>query len=98
MLSFFLSRIHHADRHVLHEGIAQPPTNRGVHDCIVIFSICIVVGAWALILAWRLGPRLGTFTKHGETQGPVAQNFAFLGPGVGLLLFAAPFAFLGCGY
>jgi Amt family ammonium transporter len=79
-------------------GSLSPLTNRGVHDYIGIFSMYILVGVWALILAWRLGPRLGTFTKHGKTQGPVAQNFAFPGLGVGLLLFAAPFAFLGCGY
>lgn len=79
-------------------GSVSPLTNRGVHDYVGIYSLYIVVGVWALILAWRLGPRLGAFTKHHSTLGPIAQNFAFPGLGVGLLLFAAPFAFLGCGY
>jgi ammonium transporter, Amt family len=79
-------------------GSVSPLTNRGVHDYIGIFSLYIVVGVWALILAWRLGPRLGAYVKHKATQGPIPQNLAFSGLGVGLLLFAAPFAFLGCGY
>lgn len=79
-------------------GSASPLTNRGVHDYIGTYSLYIVVGVWALILAWRAGPRLGTFSAHPTTTGPVPQNLGWSAFGVTVLMFAAPFAFLGCGY
>ncbi len=79
-------------------GSTSPLTNRGVHDYIGTYSLYIVVGVWALILAWRAGPRLGAFKEHSRTIGPVPHNLGWSAAGVGILLFAAPFAFLGCGY
>jgi ammonia channel protein AmtB len=79
-------------------GSASPLTNRGVHDYIGTYSLYIVVGVWALILAWRAGPRLGAFAPHPETSGPVPHNLGWSAFGVMVLMFAAPFAFLGCGY
>lgn len=79
-------------------GSVSPLTNRGVHDYIGVYSLYIVVGVWALILAWRAGPRLGAFEAHPQTIGPVPHNLGWSAMGAGLLLFAAPFAFLGCGY
>ncbi|UIJ57531.1 hypothetical protein LWP59_25710 [Amycolatopsis acidiphila] len=79
-------------------GSASPLTNRGVHDYIGTYSLYIVVGVWALILAWRAGPRLGAFEPHPGTGGPVPHNLGWSAFGVILLMFAAPFAFLGCGF
>jgi Amt family ammonium transporter len=79
-------------------GSVSPLTNRGVHDYIGDYSLYVIVGVWALIIAWRAGPRLGAFDKHARTIGPVPHNFGLSALGVGILMFAAPFAFLGCGY
>jgi ammonia channel protein AmtB len=79
-------------------GSLSPLTNSGLHDYIGVYSLYIVVGVWALILAWRAGPRLGAFAPHDKTMGPIPHNFGFPGLGIALLMFAAPFAFLGCGY
>lgn len=79
-------------------GSTSPLTNRGVHDYIGEYSLYIVVGIWALIIAWRAGPRIGAFAPDRRTIGPVPHNFGLSALGVGILMFAAPFAFLGCGY
>lgn len=79
-------------------GSVSPLTNRGVHDYIGTFSLYIVVGVWALIIAWRAKPRLGAFRADARTIGPVPHDLGLSALGVGVLLFAAPFAFLGCGY
>jgi ammonia channel protein AmtB len=79
-------------------GSTSPLTNRGVHDYIGEFSLYVVVGVWALLIAWRAGPRLGAFTNHPRTHGPIPHNLSWSAAGVAILLFAAPFAFLGCGY
>jgi Amt family ammonium transporter len=79
-------------------GSVSPLTNRGVHDYIGIYSLYITVGVWALIIAWRAKPRLGTFTPDSRTMGPVPHNLGLSAVGVMILMFAAPFAFLGCGY
>ena len=79
-------------------GSTSPLTNRGVHDYIGEYSLYILVGVWALLIAWRAGPRLGAFTNHPKTIGPIPHNLSWSAAGVGILLFAAPFAFLGCGY
>lgn len=79
-------------------GSTSPLTNRGTHDYIGVFSLYIFMGIWGLILAWRAGPRLGAFESHPKTIGPIPHNLGLSAAGVGILLFAAPFAFLGCGY
>ena len=79
-------------------GSTSPLTNRGVHDYIGSYSLYVVVGVWALIIAWRAGPRLGAFTPDKRTIGPIPHNLGWSAVGVGVLMFAAPFAFLGCGY
>lgn len=79
-------------------GSTSPLTARGAHDYIGTYSLYIVVGVWALLIAWRSKPRLGAFTNHPRTIGPIPHNLSWSAAGVGVLLFAAPFAFLGCGY
>ncbi len=79
-------------------GSTSPLTNRGTHDYIGIFSLYIFVGIWGLIIAWRAGPRLGAFKADNRTIGPVPHNLGMTALGVAILMFAAPFAFLGCGY
>ncbi|MHB8693922.1 MAG: ammonium transporter family protein [Solirubrobacteraceae bacterium] len=79
-------------------GSTSPLTNRGVHDYIGTYSLYVVVGVWALLIAWRAGPRLGAFKSDPRTIGPVPHNLSWSAIGIGILMFAAPFAFLGCGY
>lgn len=79
-------------------GSTSPLTNRGAHDYIGEFSLYIFMGVWALILAWRVGPRLGAFEPDSRTIGPIPHNMGLTAAGVAVILFAAPFAFLGCGY
>jgi Amt family ammonium transporter len=79
-------------------GSVSPLTNRGVHDYLGIFSLYIFVGVWAVILAWRAGPRIGAFTKDPRTTGPHAYNLGTSASGTALLLFATPFLALGCGF
>jgi ammonia channel protein AmtB len=79
-------------------GSVSPLTNNGVHDYLGIFSLYITVGVWALVLAWRLGPRIGAFTPDPRTTGPHPYNVGISVSGTALLLFAVPFLALGCGF
>lgn len=79
-------------------GSASWLTRNGTHDYMGVFSLYLLVGVWGLILAWRAGPRLGAFTPHSGTRGPVPHNLGLSAAGVGLILFAVPFLALGCGF
>ena len=79
-------------------GSASFLTNNGTHDYLGVFSLYIFIGVWALIIAWRAGPRLGAFTPDSRTIGPVPHNMGMSASGVALLLFAVPFLAIGCGY
>lgn len=70
-------------------GPASPLTNNGLHDFVGAFSLYMFVGVWALILAWRLGPRLSSTTSF---------NPYMFGSGVLVLMVAIPFFVLGCGF
>ncbi|MFN8160985.1 MAG: hypothetical protein U0R52_08110 [Solirubrobacterales bacterium] len=83
-------------------GSVSPLTKNGVHDYMGSYSLYILVGVWSLILAWRAGPRIGTFENH-EVNPPdhpahKPHDLSFTASGVALALFAVPFAALGCGY
>jgi Amt family ammonium transporter len=79
-------------------GSVSPLTNAGVHDYVGNFSFYIFVGVWALLIAWRAGPRLGVVTPHPAAGSPLPHNMGRTAFGVGLLMFAIPFLVLGCGY
>ena len=79
-------------------GSASFLTNAGMHDYLGVFSLYIFVGTWALIIAWRLGPRLGAFVPDKRTVGPVPHNLSMSASGAALLLFCVPFLAVGCGY
>jgi ammonia channel protein AmtB len=79
-------------------GSVSPLTNRGTHDYMGIFSLYLLVGVWALIIAWRAGPRFGAFEPHMSTRGPIPHNLGLSATGAALLLFAVPFLALGCGF
>ncbi|MGH6882875.1 MAG: hypothetical protein ACREFM_18280, partial [Hypericibacter sp.] len=44
-------------------GPLSPLTNSGVHDFEGVFPLYIFSGTWALVLAWRLGPRRGALAQ-----------------------------------
>jgi ammonium transporter, Amt family len=79
-------------------GSASFLTNSGTHDFLGVYSLYIFVGVWALILAWRAGPRLGAFVADKRTIGPVPHNLGMSASGAALLLFCVPFLAAGCGY
>ncbi|GII23427.1 ammonium transporter [Planosporangium mesophilum] len=79
-------------------GSVSPLTNRGVHDFDGVFPLYVFAGTWVLVMAWRIGPRLGAFTPHASGAKPVPHNVGFVAAGVLLITFAAPFVALGSGY
>jgi ammonia channel protein AmtB len=79
-------------------GSLSPLTNRGLHDYVGVFGLYVVVGVWALILAWRVGPRLGAFKPHLRTTGPRPSDLSQAAIGVLVVAVAIPFIALGCGY
>ena len=79
-------------------GSASALTNAGLHDYLGVYSLYIFIGTWALILAWRAGPRLGAFIADKRTIGPVPHNLSMSAMGSALLLFCVPFLAVGCGY
>lgn len=79
-------------------GSLSPLTLRGTHDFDGIFPLYITVGTFVLVLAWRVGPRLGAFRPHPSGARPASHNTAFVGVGVLLIIFALPFITIGSGY
>jgi ammonia channel protein AmtB len=79
-------------------GSLSPLTNRGTHDFDGIFPLYIFAGTWVLVLAWRVGPRLGAIRDHESGIKPVPHNLGLVGAGVLLILFALPFITIGSGY
>ncbi|MCW3008262.1 MAG: ammonium transporter [Solirubrobacterales bacterium] len=78
----------------LNWGPVGPLSNHGTHDFDGIFPLYIFAGTWVLVLSWRLGPRLGAFTKHVSGTVPASQNVGLVGAGVLLIMFALPFVAL----
>jgi ammonia channel protein AmtB len=79
-------------------GSLSPLTLRGTHDFDGIFPLYITAGTWVLVLAWRVGPRLGAFRPHPSGARPASHNAAFVAVGVLMILFAIPFISIGSGY
>jgi ammonia channel protein AmtB len=69
-------------------GPVGPLTNCGLHDFVGAYSLYMFVGTWALIFAWRLGPR---------ASGPAVFNPLLIASGVMLLIIAVPIFVVGCG-
>ncbi|GAA4555536.1 hypothetical protein [Pseudonocardia xishanensis] len=80
-------------------GSTSPLTNRGVHDYVGLFGLYIYVGFTALVLAWRLGPRLGTASRPDlRTSGPRPSDLSKATIGVLVLMCCIPWIALGCGF
>lgn len=79
-------------------GSLSPLTRRGVHDFDGVFVLYITGGTVALILAWRLGARIGAFVPHSTGAKPTPHNLAVVAMGVFIILFALPFITIGSGY
>jgi ammonia channel protein AmtB len=76
-------------------GPLSPLTNNGLHDFEGVFPLYIFSGTWALVLAWRLKPRLGALTAHPRGVRPTPSNHAFVAVGSLLIFFAIPFIAIG---
>lgn len=76
-------------------GSVGPLSNRGVHDHVGGIAIYVALGAMALVLAWRIGPRIGTFGPNRGPDRPGPTNIPFVALGVVLVLAALPFFALG---
>ena len=79
-------------------GSLSPLTLRGTHDFDGVFPLYITAGTFVLVLAWRVGPRLGAFRADASGARPAAQNLSFVGIGTLLILLALPFVTIGSGY
>jgi ammonium transporter, Amt family len=79
-------------------GSLSPLTNRGVHDYDGVYPLYIFAGTFALVLAWRLGPRLGPFAPDVNDAAPPVRASAAVAAGVLLILFAKPIISMGSGY
>ncbi|WP_082072827.1 ammonium transporter [Hyphomicrobium sp. 99] len=76
-------------------GPLSPLTNAGTHDFEGVFPLYIFSGTWALILSWRLGPRLGALSSHPDGLKPVPSNQALVALGVLFIFVAIPFVSIG---
>jgi ammonium transporter, Amt family len=79
-------------------GSAAFFTNRGVHDLEGVLPLYVFCGSFALILNWRLRPRLGAYDAHPSGAKPVAHNKSLVAIGVVLIMFGLPFVALASGY
>jgi ammonium transporter, Amt family len=79
-------------------GSLSPLTLRGTHDFDGVFPLYITAGTFALVLVWRVGPRLGALSPHPSGARPAAHNAAFVAVGALLIIFAIPFVTIGSGY
>lgn len=79
-------------------GPLSPLTTRGLHDFEGVLTIYVFAGTWALVLAWRLRPRLGAITPHDSGARPTPHNVAAVGVGSLLICIALPFILLASGF
>jgi carbon-monoxide dehydrogenase large subunit len=79
-------------------GPLSPLTTHGLHDYEGVLTIYVFVGTFALVLAQRLKPRLGTYDMHSSGSRPVPHNLSMVGAGMLLLLIAIPLILLGSGF
>lgn len=98
IMSFVLGAVVNPFVAYLTWGSTSPLTNHGLHDYAAVMGLYIVVGTWSLIVAWRVGPRLGAFVPHRSGSNPSAHNLGLSAAGVLLLVFSVPFIVLGSGY
>ncbi|MBS0252508.1 MAG: ammonium transporter [Proteobacteria bacterium] len=76
-------------------GPLSPLTNSGTHDFEGVFPLYIFSGTWALVLSWRLGPRLGALKSHPDGVKPTPSNQALVALGVLFIFIAIPFVSIG---
>ena len=79
-------------------GSVSPLTNAGVHDYVGGLSVYVFVGAWAVVMAWKLGPRIGAFRSDPLGERPSPSSMSHVTLGVLLFLLGVPLLVLGCGY
>lgn len=79
-------------------GSTSPLTNAGTHDFVGTYSAYIFAGFFGLVLTIKLKPRLGLFPRPGVPSTWVPNDVPLALLGVVVLLFAAPFIVMGCGF
>ena len=75
-------------------GPLGPLTVRGVHDFLGVYAGYILAGTWALVLAWRLGPR----HLRADEPAAIGQNYPLVVLGIGVLLTSVPLFAVSCGF
>jgi ammonium transporter, Amt family len=82
-------------------GSTSPITNSGTHDFFGVFAVYIFAGTMCLVLARRIGPRLGIFTPHAGLGGDgMARpyNLGLTAVGVMMILIGVPLVIVACGF
>lgn len=95
VMSFVIGLVLSPAAGLLGWGPVGPLTNHGTHDFEGVFPLYIFAGTWVLVLAWRLGPRLGAFDNDARGVKPTGHNVGLAGLGVLMILFAIPLVVLG---
>jgi ammonium transporter, Amt family len=82
-------------------GSTSPITNAGTHDFFGVFAVYILAGTMCLLLARRLGPRIGIFTADARLGGDgfaKPYNLGLTSIGVVLILIGVPLVIVACGF
>ena len=79
-------------------GPLSPLTTHGLHDFEGVLTIYVFIGTFALVLAQRLKPRLGTYDLHSSGSRPVPHNLSMVNAGSILIVIAIPLILLGSGF
>jgi ammonium transporter, Amt family len=82
-------------------GSTSPITNAGTHDFFGVFAVYIFAGTMCLLLARRVGPRIGIFTPDSRLGGDgmaKPYNLGLTSIGVMLILIGVPLVVIACGF
>jgi ammonia channel protein AmtB len=79
-------------------GSTGPLTNLGYHDFFGAGFVYVFVGAMAVVLARRVGPRPGMFKPHPRVRDFHEYNLGLSGTGLFLIFAGLPMVIISCGF
>ena len=79
-------------------GSTSPLTNAGLHDFVGAFTAYIFAGIFGLVLTYRLKARSGLFPTATKPSTWAPNSVPLAALGVVVLMTAAPFIVMGCGF